>query len=260
MSRMGQRRTRDTLRASDGEIESSIAAWDQNAETRSRELRDEGDPAYRSLKNYLLKYASDHGFPPPASVLDVGCGVGELAQSLAAEGYEVVGIDPSRASVEIASTERPGRLTPITYTVATLQEFVRENEGATFDLVIANMTLHAVTNIASFMVAAAHATAKNGLMLATIPEPSRYLQTRPDLDLKGIDLNAEQTLSLPFRIRGHEPHPANVVFHHRPVRQYSVAAAKAGLRIADFEVIEHIGPGRERDVLFIAFRHMSRTR
>ena len=34
--------------------------------------------------------------PPPARVLDVGCGTGALAARLAERGYEVVGLDPSR--------------------------------------------------------------------------------------------------------------------------------------------------------------------
>ena len=33
--------------------------------------------------------------PPPASLLDVGCGTGLLAQRLAREGYQVAGLDPS---------------------------------------------------------------------------------------------------------------------------------------------------------------------
>lgn len=243
------------LLATDQELKSSIAAWDLNAVLRSDELRNEGDAAYRSLKNYLLKYSAEHGVRPPASLLDIGCGVGELASALSDEGYDVTAIDPSSKSIQIAKVERPGANKGIRYAEATLQQFQRDNPLDKFELQVANMTLHAVANIASFMVAASKLLSDRGVLLATVPEPSRYLQTRTDLDLRGVDLNKEQPLSVPFRIRGHEPHPSRVVFYHRPVREYSVAAAKAGLRIADFEVIEHIGPGRERDVLFMAFRH-----
>jgi 2-polyprenyl-3-methyl-5-hydroxy-6-metoxy-1,4-benzoquinol methylase len=31
---------------------------------------------------------------PPARVLEVGCGKGELARALAGEGYDVVAVDP----------------------------------------------------------------------------------------------------------------------------------------------------------------------
>jgi SAM-dependent methyltransferase len=33
--------------------------------------------------------------PPPARVLEVGCGGGELARALAADGYDVVAVDPN---------------------------------------------------------------------------------------------------------------------------------------------------------------------
>jgi len=32
--------------------------------------------------------------PPPARVLDVGCGQGALTTALAVDGYDVLGIDP----------------------------------------------------------------------------------------------------------------------------------------------------------------------
>lgn len=41
------------------------------------------------------------------SVLDVGCGTGELASRLARDGVDVIGVDPAAASIDIART-KPG--------------------------------------------------------------------------------------------------------------------------------------------------------
>jgi SAM-dependent methyltransferase len=40
------------------------------------------------------EFAREHLPPPPARVLDVGCGQGELTTALAVAGYDVLGIDP----------------------------------------------------------------------------------------------------------------------------------------------------------------------
>jgi SAM-dependent methyltransferase len=45
--------------------------------------------------------------PPPARVLDVGCGTGALAARLAGNGYEVVGIDPSQGMLDVMRERAP---------------------------------------------------------------------------------------------------------------------------------------------------------
>jgi SAM-dependent methyltransferase len=45
--------------------------------------------------------------PPPARVLDVGCGTGALAGRLAGVGYEVVGLDPSQGMLDVMKERAP---------------------------------------------------------------------------------------------------------------------------------------------------------
>jgi SAM-dependent methyltransferase len=66
--------------------------------------------------------------PPPARVLEVGCGKGEVARALAGEGYEVVAVDPEAPEGSI-------------FRRTTIEAF--EEEGS-FDAVVASLALHHV--------------------------------------------------------------------------------------------------------------------
>jgi SAM-dependent methyltransferase len=52
--------------------------------------RDNGE----NVLSPFSEFAQEHLPAPPARVLDVGCGQGELTTALAAAGYDVLGIDP----------------------------------------------------------------------------------------------------------------------------------------------------------------------
>lgn len=61
------------------------------------------------VEHYLRKraeFVAGH-HPPPARVLDVGCGTGALAERLAARGYEVAGVDPSAQMLEVMRRRAP---------------------------------------------------------------------------------------------------------------------------------------------------------
>jgi SAM-dependent methyltransferase len=78
------------------------------------------------LKPDLLDFLATWLPPPPATLLEVGCGAGELADRLAGEGYAVTGVDPE-------APDRAG------FVRAELESFVAE---APFDTAVASRSLH----------------------------------------------------------------------------------------------------------------------
>ena len=72
---------------------------------------------------------------PPAHVLEVGCGQGELAEALVAAGYDVLAIDPEAPS---------GRI----FRRTTIEEL---EEPGPFDAVVASRSLHHVGDLGTVL-------------------------------------------------------------------------------------------------------------
>jgi SAM-dependent methyltransferase len=80
----------------------------------------------------FLEFVREHVPPPPARLLEVGCGQGELTTALAVAGYDVLGIDP-----RAPQADRFRRV---------LLEDVQPEEGP-FDAVVAAFSLHHVRDL-----------------------------------------------------------------------------------------------------------------
>src|SRR5918998_551621 len=83
--------------------------------------------AVPALKEFVLSQLA----APPARVLEVGCGEGELARAMAGEGYEVVAIDPDAPEGPI-------------FRRTTIEEF---DDPGPFDAVVASRSLHHVHDL-----------------------------------------------------------------------------------------------------------------
>ena len=72
------------------------------------EVYDESLPAHVTA-HYLAKRTRFvvECCPPPARLLDVGCGTGALAAKLAARGYEATGLDPSEGMLGVLRERAP---------------------------------------------------------------------------------------------------------------------------------------------------------
>jgi SAM-dependent methyltransferase len=96
--------------------------------------------------------------PPPASVLEVGCGEGELARELDAEGYEVVAIDPEAPSGAI-------------FRAVKLEDF---DGSGPFDAVVASLSLHHIDDLAAAVDRIAGLLEAGGLLVLNEWDRDRF--------------------------------------------------------------------------------------
>jgi SAM-dependent methyltransferase len=74
----------------------------------------------------IAHFVALHALPPPAQILEVGCGSGELAFAMSQQGYDVTAIDPEAPTGPL-------------FRQVSLEHF---SETTLFDTVVANRSLH----------------------------------------------------------------------------------------------------------------------
>jgi 2-polyprenyl-6-hydroxyphenyl methylase / 3-demethylubiquinone-9 3-methyltransferase len=106
------------------------------------------------------------------SILDIGCGGGLLAESLAKLGAEVTAIDPAPTNIEIARRHADHSALSINY-LATTAETLAE-QGKSFDAVLAMEVIEHVRDPKSFVATAASLVKPQGvLVVATLNRTMR---------------------------------------------------------------------------------------
>lgn len=229
---------------------SAVAAWDANAPYRAAELSGDIDTAYQSLIGHIEHNLSEARLAPRVRVLDAGCGVGATTSSLDKLGYEVVGIDPSTESIQQANVDYP----QCRFHAMALQEMAKRTTEPLFDAVVANMVLHTVADLDSFLLSAARMLVEDGVFIATLPHPWYYLLQRTDVEFTEADYKEARQYWLKFRIHGQPSHPSRVPYIHRPEHMYLQSLKTNFFGVEAVEAPPQVGVGKPRDILIIRAR------
>jgi 2-polyprenyl-6-hydroxyphenyl methylase / 3-demethylubiquinone-9 3-methyltransferase len=100
-------------------------------------------------------------------ILDIGCGGGLLSEPMARMGAEVVGADPSRTNIEVATIHARQSGLEIQYRALSAEEL--RAQGETFDVVLNMEVVEHVSDVDLFIRECAAMVRPRGLMLiATI--------------------------------------------------------------------------------------------
>jgi SAM-dependent methyltransferase len=141
------------------------ALFDQKA-TGWRSKYRAGGPLRDRLEGFRRGLEPLH--PPPARVLDFGCGTGDLAGTLAAAGYEVTGCDVSPrmlAEAEQAFAGRAIRWVPLATDWRTLPF-----EDQAFEAVVASSVFEYLMDLERVFAELHRVLRPNGVLLATVPD------------------------------------------------------------------------------------------
>lgn len=118
------------------------------------------DPAYMAAVEGFLRQEIVKRAPPPARLLDVGCGAGDLMSVAQSFGYEVDGIDISAASAQIRRSRNLS---------STCGDLVTHDFPQDFDVIVMWDLLAHLRDPASFIARARKLLAPGGLLFIKTP-------------------------------------------------------------------------------------------
>jgi SAM-dependent methyltransferase len=165
--------------------------------------------------------------PPGRMVLDVGCGEGRLDRDLKARGYRVVGVDGSPTLVRLAHEADPEM--PLHVGDAATLPFA----SATFDLVVAFMSLQDVVGLENAVREVARVLERGGRLCLAIVHPINSAGAFESVDPASPFIIRGSYLD-PFRYADEvERDGLRMRFEseHRPLAAYFDALARAGLLV-----------------------------
>ena len=217
----------------DREIE---ASWRVNAQAWADLVRSDAIESRKLATNAAIVQAVlEQG---PERVLDVGCGEGWLARTLASTGIEVVGFDSSPDLIQTARHAGGAHFLELGY-----QQFIAEpaQVGADFDVVVCNFSILG-KNLTELLAACAHVLNARGKLI---------VQTVHPFAGSAADSYEDGWRTEHFTGFG-DAFSAPMPWYFRTVGSWVNGMAAAGLRIAALHEPTHPQTARPLSLLLIA--------
>lgn len=210
------------------------AEWDKVAADRDQLISEGRDLSYNHILLPALLRLSAHWLAPNSRILDAGCGTGKFASELASDHpkCQIVGIDPSGLSIEIANTKRP-TAENLTFRQETVESFVAQVHPHSFDLVIANMLLQNVSSLPAVLQACVQALAPDGALVFAVPHPCFWPRYWKYEKAPWFRYDQEIWIEAPFRTSLSPDNGLTTTHTHRSLQGYFSAFMSAGLMVEE---------------------------
>jgi len=175
-----------------------------------------------------------------ATVLDLACGEGTVAQSLAKHGYEVTGIDLAPDLIKAAKAQYPALKFFVEDAERLSPEFIKKYTGQ-FNAVIAVLALQNITSLFEVFKQVASLLSEHGLFLFVINHPSFRIPKASSWGWQGQELQFRMVdrymseLKQPITTHpGEQDSPVTWSFH-RPLQQYFKAMQANKFQVLELE-------------------------
>ena len=164
-------------------------------------------------------------------ILDAGCGTGYLTGIIARYAPDVIGLDNSAVSIEIAKQHNKDN-DNVKFEIGSLENYSKTHLNE-FNFIVAHLVLHVVENLNMNIQSISYCLKKGGVLLITIPHPCFWaiandVGTWKFLKSNSYEYNLNSTQQNIITIRDEQfitPH------YHRPLEFYITSLVETGLII-----------------------------
>ncbi|MFP7442643.1 MULTISPECIES: bifunctional 2-polyprenyl-6-hydroxyphenol methylase/3-demethylubiquinol 3-O-methyltransferase UbiG [Bacillus] len=222
----------DKLQRTHYKKENSLSKeWDTISSTRFEQLSNHKDLSFEYIiKPFILRELKKFD---TSKVIDIGCGTGNLSYLLKDSVDDLIGIDFSKKSVELAKKLSQG-ITNIQFYHSNIEDFHKKYKGAPFTLAISNMTLMDVSHLEEVLASISNLLDSGGKLFFTIIHPCFWPKYKGYENEAWYNYKEEIFIEGNFNIALEKNQ--NLTTHiHRPLESYMKALIKFGFNIEDFD-------------------------
>jgi len=186
---------------------------------------------------------------PPATILDLGCGTGNLARAFAMRGYEVFGADVAKAMLKRAHELSPkGKISWIPLRVGWTKLPFKESQ---FDVIVASSVFEYLDDSEMTLQECCRTLRTGGVVLCTVPNPHHPIRYAEALAAFCLDkLNQETFSRYPARLRRYFDY-VRASRNRYPLARWESFAAQAHMHTVP---VPDSGRGMLTPLVLLAFR------
>jgi ubiquinone/menaquinone biosynthesis C-methylase UbiE len=112
--------------------------------------------------------------PPPATILDFGCGTGDMAAAIDGMGYRVAACDIAERMIEVARGTHTG--TGVEWTCLKTDWKVLPFTDGSFDGILASSVFEYLVDVQHVAAELSRVLLPGGILLLTVPNPFSYVR------------------------------------------------------------------------------------